>query len=159
MSHLNQQPTLKLLIKPLKLLVPKYVVNLVFFLFGQPSFLIMVMPIEQVPISLSLEEVAVCAGHKVSMEVDNNNALIVGDLLGILGQQAQASHNLITKCYYDINFLINYIIKLTTILSNQPDLDTHPSHSQAVNKCTNQGMLTEGEGSVRLTSSLRQVSV
>jgi hypothetical protein len=52
------------------------------------------------------------------MEVDNNNALIVGDLLGILGQQAQASHNLITKCYYDINFLINYIIKLTTILSN-----------------------------------------
>ncbi len=39
MSHLNQQPTLKLLIKPLKLLVPKYVVNLVFYLFGQPSFI------------------------------------------------------------------------------------------------------------------------
>jgi hypothetical protein len=44
------------------------------------------------------------------MEVDDKNALIVGDPLGILGQQAQASHNLITKCYYDINSQINYII-------------------------------------------------
>jgi hypothetical protein len=34
-----------------------------------------------------LEEVAVHAGHKVFMKVDDNNALIVDDQQGISGQQ------------------------------------------------------------------------
>jgi hypothetical protein len=32
------------------------------------------------PIHLSLEKVVVCTGHKVLMEVDDYNLLIVGDL-------------------------------------------------------------------------------
>jgi hypothetical protein len=39
------------------------------------------------PVCLSLKEVAEHAGRKVSMEVDNNSALIVSDPLGILVQQ------------------------------------------------------------------------
>ena len=35
----------------------------------------------------SLEEVAVCAGHKVFIEVDDNILLIVGDLWGICDPQ------------------------------------------------------------------------
>jgi hypothetical protein len=34
-----------------------------------------------------LEEVTVCSGHKVLMEVENNILLIVGNLQGILEQQ------------------------------------------------------------------------
>ncbi len=37
------------------------------------------------PICLSLEEVAVHAGHKVLMKVDDNSALSVGDQQGISG--------------------------------------------------------------------------
>ncbi len=36
---------------------------------------------------MSLEEVAVCTGHKVLVEVDNNILLIVGKLQGILYKQ------------------------------------------------------------------------
>ncbi len=36
---------------------------------------------------MSLKEVAMRAGHKVSMEVDDNVLLIVGDAQGILDQQ------------------------------------------------------------------------
>ncbi len=45
---------------------------LIFYLFGQPSFSIILKPIEYAPISLSLEEFAVGAGHKVLMEVDDD---------------------------------------------------------------------------------------
>jgi hypothetical protein len=46
----------------------------------------MVRPIDQVPLSLSVEEVARCAGHEVLAEVNVNNALIVGDPGRIFGQ-------------------------------------------------------------------------
>ncbi len=39
------------------------------------------------PIHLLKEDVALSAGHKVLMEVDNISALIVGNPRGILGQQ------------------------------------------------------------------------
>ncbi len=39
------------------------------------------------PIHLSLEEVAVCAGHEIFVTVDDNNSLSVGDPRGILDQQ------------------------------------------------------------------------
>ncbi len=54
-----------------------------YFLFVQPSFPIMVRPIEKAPISLSLEQVAVRAGH----EVLTNISQIVSDPQGILDQQ------------------------------------------------------------------------
>jgi hypothetical protein len=37
------------------------------------------MPIDQAPISLSLDEVAQRSGHNVLVESDNKSALIVGD--------------------------------------------------------------------------------
>jgi hypothetical protein len=40
-----------------------------------------------------LEEFAVHAGHEVMMEVDNNKALIVGNLLGDFRLTAQTSPN------------------------------------------------------------------
>jgi hypothetical protein len=40
---------------------------------------------DYVLINLSLEEVAVHAGHDVSVEVDDNSAWAVGDTLGNLG--------------------------------------------------------------------------
>ncbi len=40
---------------------------------------------DYVLISLSLEEVAVHAGHEVSVEVDDNSAWAVGDPVEILG--------------------------------------------------------------------------
>jgi len=43
-----------------------------FFLFEKPSFPGVVRPMEQATICLSMEEVAVHAGHVVLMEVDNN---------------------------------------------------------------------------------------
>jgi hypothetical protein len=36
-------------------------------------------------------------GHKVLVEVDDNSTLIVGDLQGILGKAAHASHNPLNK--------------------------------------------------------------
>jgi hypothetical protein len=53
------------------------------FLFGQPSFLGLARPIENVLICLSLEEIAVHAGHKVLMEVDKNISLIARNPKGI----------------------------------------------------------------------------
>jgi hypothetical protein len=51
----------------------------------------------------------VCAGHGVLMEVDDNNALIVGDPLGILGQQLRPhlihlsnNNNIISNTYENI---------------------------------------------------------
>jgi len=46
----------------------------------------MVRPIEYVPIRLSLEEVALHAGHEVLMEVNHNISLIAGDPRWILDQ-------------------------------------------------------------------------
>jgi hypothetical protein len=50
-----------------------------------------------------LEEVAVNAGHKVWMEVDNYILMIVGDPLGILNQQ-HMSHpiHLINICIIEL---------------------------------------------------------
>ena len=63
-------------------------VNIFFFsLFGQPSFLSMVKPVEQAPICLSLEEVEVHAGHEGLMEVDYIILLNVGNPQDILDQQ------------------------------------------------------------------------
>ncbi len=44
-------------------------------------------PIEWAPNCLSLEDVVASVCHKVSMEVDDNILLIVGDAQGILDQQ------------------------------------------------------------------------
>ncbi len=49
------------------------------FFFVWTSFPRIIRPIEYAPIRLSMKEVAVCAGRKVSMEVDDNILLIVGD--------------------------------------------------------------------------------
>jgi hypothetical protein len=57
------------------------------FLFVWTSFLRIIRPIEYAPICLSIKEVAVCAGRKVSMEVDDNILLIVGDPQLIFDQQ------------------------------------------------------------------------
>jgi hypothetical protein len=51
-----------------------------------PSFPWMVMPKDQAPISLSLEEVVMHCGHNVLVESDNKSALIVGDPQRILDQ-------------------------------------------------------------------------
>jgi hypothetical protein len=48
----------------------------------------MARPIDKAPIHLSVKEVAVRDGHKVSIEVDNR-ALIVGDPQGISGQKSK----------------------------------------------------------------------
>jgi hypothetical protein len=47
----------------------------------------MVRLMDQTPIYLFSEEVAVWAGHEVLMEVDDNSALIVSNQWGILSQQ------------------------------------------------------------------------
>jgi hypothetical protein len=47
----------------------------------------MVKPIDLAPLHLPMKDAAVCADHKVLVEVYNNSALIVGDPQGILGQQ------------------------------------------------------------------------
>ncbi len=46
----------------------------------------MIRPTGQVSIHQSLGEAALCVGHEVLMEVNDNSALFVGDLRGILGQ-------------------------------------------------------------------------
>ncbi len=74
--------------------------------FGQQSFLGMVRQIEQATIHLFLEEVAVCADHKVSGEVGDNFLLIVGDPQGIIDQQLGPDQmnllNIIINLIYDI---------------------------------------------------------
>jgi len=57
-------------------------------LIEQLSFPGMARPIDKAPIHLSVKEVAVRDGHKVSIEVDNR-ALIVGDPQGISGQKSK----------------------------------------------------------------------
>ncbi len=64
-----------------------------FIFFGQPSFPRLARPVDKAPISMSWEEVTVRAGHKVLMEVDNVNALIVGDLQGVVGRQLSPTQN------------------------------------------------------------------
>ncbi len=65
----------------------KVTIFVLWFLFGHSSFPGMVSPIDWASVCLSLEEVAVHAGHEVFTEVDNNSALIVGNPQRILGQQ------------------------------------------------------------------------
>jgi len=50
-----------------------------FCLIMQLSFPEMVKPIDYAPIGLSMEEVAVCPGRKVLVEVNNESVLIVGN--------------------------------------------------------------------------------
>jgi hypothetical protein len=59
-----------------------YLGRLFFFLFGQLSFHCIDEPLDSTLIYLSLEKVAVGAVHEVSIEVDFNGALIVGDPQG-----------------------------------------------------------------------------
>ncbi len=53
----------------------------------------MARPIHQAPIHPAMVEVAVRAGHDILMEVDDNNALIVGTTQGIFGPAAQSRPN------------------------------------------------------------------
>jgi hypothetical protein len=74
----------------------------------------------KVPSPLSLEDVNVCAGYKVLMDVDDISALIVGNPQGVLGNQLRPHtiHQLNIIIIMLINHYIiylNYIIKLTTI--------------------------------------------
>jgi hypothetical protein len=55
------------------------------FLTVQPSFPEMVRLIDQAPVCLYLEEVALCSGLDVFTEVNDNSALIVGNPKVILG--------------------------------------------------------------------------
>ncbi len=68
-----------------------FINNLMGLLASSPSLLLAEFPwngetIDLVPIHMSLQEVAVCAGNKVLMEVDNNCVLITDYPQGILGQ-------------------------------------------------------------------------
>ncbi len=75
------------------------------FLIKLLSFLGMVKPVEQAPICMCLEEVAMYAGHKVLMVVD---LYIVGDPLDILDTAAHTLTNPLIKCYCYINQLHYY---------------------------------------------------
>ncbi len=78
------------------------------------------MPIDQAPFHLSSEEVTVHSGCEVLMEADDNSALIVGDdPQGIFCQEFMPRPiELLTIIFIIIFFnYINYIIKLSTILS------------------------------------------
>ncbi len=74
--------------------------------------------IEKAPMCVPLEEVAVWAGRKVLMEVDNSIPLIVGDSQGILDQllRPHPLHflNIITAL---INHIILNIINNYSIIS------------------------------------------
>jgi hypothetical protein len=56
-----------------------------------------------------LEEVAVRAGHEVSMKVDDNILLIVGDPQGILDQQLRTKQICILNIIIIIITLIEFI--------------------------------------------------
>ncbi len=58
--------------------------QLFYFLIVQPSFLKKVKPLNEAPFSLFRKEVAVQAGLKVLMKVDDTSSLIVGDPQRIL---------------------------------------------------------------------------
>ncbi len=68
----------------------------------------MVRPIDKASICLSLEEVAVHAGHKVLMKVDDNSALSVGDQQGISGQQLRPHPTHFLILLKHSSYLINY---------------------------------------------------
>ncbi len=70
-----------------------------------------VRPIEQAPYCLSLEEVALCAGHKVLMEADDNLLPIIGDPHWILHEYLRP------RTIHLLNIIIILIncIKLYTI--------------------------------------------
>jgi hypothetical protein len=53
------------------------------------------MPIEWVPICLSLKEVTNCVAHEVLMYIGDNILLIVGNLQGILVMQSQLTDHLL----------------------------------------------------------------
>jgi len=84
--------------------------HLIFLLIKQSGFPRMVRPIGYIPIHLPMEEVAMHAGHKVLMEVDDNSALIVVDSRGILDKQIRSTRirlinlfNLLMVIFYIIN--------------------------------------------------------
>jgi hypothetical protein len=56
---------------------------------------------------MSLQEINVHAGRKILMEFDYNNALIVGDLHGILGQQLRPHTIHLLNTTLIINYLSN----------------------------------------------------
>jgi hypothetical protein len=56
-----------------------------------------------------LEEIAVCAGHKVLMQDDDNSLLIVGNPQGISSQQFRPHQNALIEYHYYIDNLFNYI--------------------------------------------------
>ncbi len=60
---------------------------IVMSLVGQMSFPRMVRPKNKASIQLSLEEIITHVGLEVLIKVDANNAVIVDDPQGILGQQ------------------------------------------------------------------------
>jgi hypothetical protein len=71
----------------------------------------MVRPIDLTVIYMSLEDVSVCAGLKVLMEIANNSALIVGDPQHILAHSSPIALNKLYYCqiYLFINHkLVNY---------------------------------------------------
>ncbi len=58
----------------------------------------MVILNDEAPVHLSLEDIAMCAGHEVLIEVNYSFALIVGKLQGILDKQLrpiQSSFNIL----------------------------------------------------------------
>jgi hypothetical protein len=67
---------------------------------------------------MSLQEINVHAGHKILMEFDCYNALIVGNLHGILGQQLRPHPIHLLNTILIINYLSNYIIELTILLKS-----------------------------------------
>ncbi len=71
----------------------------------------MARPIQYAPVCTPLEEVAVCAGPKVLIEVDEDILLIAGSLQGILGKQntSRLIHLL------NIIIILNYYIQLWLI--------------------------------------------
>jgi hypothetical protein len=64
-----------------------------------------------------LEEVAVRAGHKVLMEVDDNSALIVVDSRGILDKQIR-SHRICLLNVFALLIIIFYIINDINLMTN-----------------------------------------
>jgi hypothetical protein len=67
---------------------------------------------------MSLQEVDVHAGHKIFMEFDYNNALIVDNLHGILGKQLWPRPIHLLNTILIIHYLSNYIIEQTILLKS-----------------------------------------
>ncbi len=71
-----------------------------FFLIGLPSFPRMVKPIDKAPVKVSLVKVAVHAGRKVMMEVDEKYCADYWRSTGDFRPTAQASSNPLIKYNY-----------------------------------------------------------